>query len=104
MELVRIGYVDDPNLAEVYAASMRSEGIEVVLSGGATIGYPTRIGFGGRTYLAVAAESEADAIDLLTDSDLVFTNSSDVPVAGDWLLIGGIALVLVFILVVQALR
>ncbi len=104
MNLVRIGYVDDPNLAEVYAASMRSEGIDVVLTGGATVGYPTRIGFGGRTYLAVSPEDEDDALALMSESDLVLTSSSDVPLRGDWLLIGGIAFVLAFILVVQALR
>jgi len=100
---VRIGHIDDPNLAEVYAASLRSEGIAVMLSGGAAM-YPTRNGYGARTYLSVSTVDKEDAIGLLEGSDMVLGYSSDQPLRGEWYLVAGITLVFVFILVVQALR
>ncbi len=104
MELVRIGHVDDPNLAEIYAASLRSEGIPVVLTGGATVGYPTRIGFGGRTYLSVPPEHREVALELLAGSDATLGGSPDGPVRADWLILGAIAFVLFVLLLIQALR
>jgi len=102
-ELIRIGHIDDPNLAEVYAASLRSEGIPVMMSGGVAM-YPTRVGYGARTYFSVPTGDREDALTLLEGSDMVLGPSVDKPLRGDWYLLAGIGIVLGFLVLVQALR
>ena len=102
-QLVRIGYVDDPHVAEIYAANLRSEGIKVTLSGGVAM-YPTRVGFGSRTYLMVPTEEREDAVALLEGSDMVAVDAPDAPSQSDWVVVAAIGVFLVLVLLATALR